>query len=60
MAGMTVYILDQDGFLTYSRMGDIDSVMIAVEIEQTPYTLQPPPDNESHWRWVNNEWIATE
>lgn len=60
MAGMTVYILDDDGRLIMSRMGDVDSVMLAIEIEKTPYTLQPPPDNESRWRWIDNKWIADE
>lgn len=60
MAGMTVYILDDDGRLIMSRMGDVDSVMLAIEIENTPYTLQPPPDLDLAWRWVNNKWIADE
>ena len=58
MAGMTAYILGSSGELVMARSGDVDSVMLAIEIEKTPYTLQPPPDNESRWRWVNNEWIA--
>ena len=60
MAGLTAYILDNKGGLAFSRSGDVDSVMLAIDIEKTPYTLQPPPDNESRWRWVNNEWIADE
>ena len=58
MAGMTAYILGNNGELVMARSGDVDSVMLAIEIEKTPYTLQPPPDNEPHWRWVNNEWVA--
>lgn len=60
MAGMTAYILGNNDELVMARSGDVDSVMLAIEIEKTPYTLQPPPDNESSWRWVNNEWIANE
>ena len=58
MAGITAYILDSNGNMAFSRSGDVDSVMLAIDIEKTPYTLQPPPDNESRWRWVDNEWIA--
>lgn len=58
MAGMTVYVIDEEGYLMFSRSGDIDSVMLAIGIEKTPYTLQPPPDNNGGWQWVNNEWVA--
>lgn len=58
MAGMTVYVLDKSGRLEMTRTGDADSVMLAIDIEKTPYTLQPPPDSEPHWRWIDNEWIA--
>ena len=58
MAGMTAYILGDRSELVMARSGDIDSVMLAIDIEQTPYTLQPPPDILGGWRWVNNEWIA--
>ncbi len=58
MSGITVYVINKDGYLDCERTGDVDSVMLAIEIENTPYTLQPPPNNESRWRWVDNKWIA--
>lgn len=58
MSSITAYILAEDGGLICERTGDVQSVMLAIDIEKTAYTLQRPPDNESRWRWVNNEWIA--
>ena len=60
MAGMTAYILDEDGYLLMARSGDVDNVMLAIEIEQTPYTLQPPPGMIGRFQWVDNQWIENE
>lgn len=57
MAGMTAYILDDTGRLICTRSGDIENVMLAIEIEETPYTIAVPPDGTDNWRWVNNEWV---
>lgn len=58
MAGMTAYILGSSGELVMARSGDVDSVMLAIDIEKTPYTLQPPPNMDGGWRWVDNKWVA--
>lgn len=58
MSSITVYVINKDGYLDCERTGDVDSVMLAIDIEEKPYTLQPPPDFDGGWRWVDNEWIA--
>lgn len=58
MSSITVYIITDNGRLDCMRSGDVDSIMLAVDIEKKPYTLQPPPDNDAHWRWIDNKWIA--
>ncbi len=60
MSSITAYVLKPDGSLDCTRTGDVDSVMLAIDIEKKNYTLQPPPDTNGRWRWVNNEWIADE
>ena len=60
MASVTVYVFNDDGSFDCSRTGDVQSVMLALDIEQKDFTMQRPPDNEHRWRWVNNEWVADE
>lgn len=60
MAGITAHIIDKDGYFICSRSGDVASVMLAIDIEETDYTLEPPPlsNGDIKYRWLNNEWIA--
>ena len=60
MSSVTVYILTNSGHLDCTRSGDVDSVMLAIDIEEKEYTLQSPPDFDGGWRWVDNQWIADE
>lgn len=60
MASITAYVLDDDGALKSIRTGDVDSVLLAIDIEQKQYTLTPPPNDEHLWRWVDNKWITDE
>lgn len=57
MASVTVYAINDDGSFDCSRTGDVQSVMLALDIEQKDFTMQPPPDNEHRWRWMDNKWI---
>ena len=59
MSSLTIYVIKDDGTLDCRRSGDADVVLYAVEIEGKDYTLQPPPEFDKSWRWVNNEWIDT-
>lgn len=59
MSGLLVYTLDEDGYFLCSRSGDVDSVLMAIDIEQVDYTLKPPPDKVSRWQWVGNQWVVS-
>ena len=54
MPSLTIYILDDEGKLDHQRIGDIDSLMLAVDVENYEYTLQPPP--ASNMYWYGNQW----
>lgn len=58
MSSITVYIITDNGSLDCMRSGDVDSIMLAVDIEEKEYTLQSPPDFDGGWRWIGNKWIA--
>ena len=60
MSSIMAYVLDKDDYYHYERVGDVESVLLAIDIEKANYTLQPPPTQDKKWRWVNNEWIADE
>lgn len=51
-----LYILNKDGSIKHERVGDVESVMLAVEIENLDFTLKPPPDHQKQWYWYNNCW----
>lgn len=53
---ITIYILNTDGSLKNQRVGNIDSLMIAVEIEGLDFTLEPPPDYSKIWYWYDSQW----
>lgn len=57
MSSITVHIIDGDGLFLFSRSGDVDSVMLAVDIEKTDFTMKPPPDRDNRWKWVDNDWV---
>lgn len=56
MANTTIYVLNQDDSINHQRMGDIDSLMMAVDAEKYDYTLEPPPSLNERWYWYNNQW----
>lgn len=58
MSSITAYVVDAEGYYDCTRTGDIDSVMMAVEIEGKDFTMQRPPTEEFKWRWTGSEWIA--
>lgn len=61
MSSITAYVINKDGYLDCVRTGNVENVMYGIETEEKIYTLQPPPNEGAvGWRWVNNEWIATE
>ncbi len=60
MSSITVYVIDDDGFLDCERSGDVNSVLYAVDVEEKDFTMQPPPNDTEKWRWVNNEWTTNE
>lgn len=60
MSGISVNVIDKDGYWVCTRTGDIESVMYAVDIEKTDFTMVAPPDILGGWRWVDKEWIADE
>lgn len=62
MAGLVIHVIDKDGYLVCTRSGDADSVMLAIEIENSEYSIKGLPDTENPspcWRWVDNKWIDT-
>ncbi|BFN00221.1 hypothetical protein MOXK02_17790 [Moraxella sp. K02] len=56
MSSLTIYVLHSNGSIKNQRVGDIDSLMLAVEIERFQYTLQPPPNYSEQWYWYDNKW----
>lgn len=58
MSSIMIHVLDDNGYYHYDRIGDVASVLLAVDIESLDYTLTPPPTQDKKWRWVNNEWVA--
>ena len=58
MSSVSVHILDADGYFVSTRSGDVDSVMLAVDIENMDFTMTARPNDTERWRWVNNEWVA--
>lgn len=59
MDSITIYILNTDGSIKNQRVGNIDSLMLAVDIENLDYTLAKPPDYSITWYWYNNQWNDT-
>lgn len=57
MAAITVYEIDKHNIFLGSRAGDVQSVFLALEIEQTDYTMKPPPDYDNRWVWEDNDWV---
>lgn len=53
---ITIFVLNTDGSLKNQRVGNIDSLMLAVDIENLDYTLAKPPNYEQSWYWYNNQW----
>ena len=53
---ITIFVLNTDGSLKNQRVGNIDSLMLAVDIENLDYTLAKPPNYEQSWYWHNNQW----
>ncbi|MDZ5288554.1 hypothetical protein [Helicobacter pylori] len=51
-----LYILNKDGSIKHERVGDVDSVMLAVEIENLDFTLTPPPSYAQKWYWYDKKW----
>lgn len=57
MSFIKIYITNNDGLYTHSRVGGIDTVMSAIDSFKESFTLTPPPDYDHVWRWVDTEWI---
>lgn len=53
---ITIYTLNTDGSMRSRRVGNIDSIMFAVDIENLDYTLVKPPNYSITWYWYNNQW----
>ena len=53
---ITIFVLNTDGSLKNQRVGNIDSLMLAVDIEGLDFTLTQPPNYEQSWYWYNNQW----
>lgn len=60
MSSITAYMIDNDGYYDCTRSGDVETILLAAEIENKEYTMQRPPTEDFKWRWVDNEWIADE
>ena len=60
MSFIKVYITNNDGLYTHSRVGGIDTVMSAIDSFKESFTLTPPPDYENQWRWIEDKWVADE
>ncbi|WP_131669499.1 hypothetical protein [Psychrobacter pygoscelis] len=60
MSAIELYIIDDKGFFSHKRVGDIDSIVTALESEGEFYTLTPPPDYNHSWRWQDDKWITDE
>ena len=56
MSSISIYVLNEDCSFKNQRIGDIDSLMLAVEIENLNYTLQSPPSFHETWYWYDNQW----
>lgn len=56
MDSITIYTLNADGSMKNRRIGNIDSIMLVVDIENLDYTLVKPPDYSNKWYWYNNQW----
>lgn len=53
-----LYIINSsDGSFLYEDAGSIDSVISDLDDDKS-FTLQPPPESNNKWRWVDNKWIA--
>lgn len=53
---ITIFVLNTDGSLKNQRVGNIDSLMLAVDIERLDFTLTQPPNYDNAWYWYNNQW----
>jgi len=53
---ITIFVLNTDGSLKNQRVGNIDSLMLAVDIERLDFTLTRPPNYDKAWYWYNNQW----
>ena len=56
MASLTVYILGDDDSILATRTGDVDSILYALDVEKSKYTIQKPPTYHEKWYWYNNQW----
>ncbi len=56
MDSVTIYILNPDGSIRNQRVGNVGSLMLAVDMENLDYTLTKPPDYNKVWYWYNNQW----
>ena len=59
MSSISIYVLNEDCSYRNQRIGDIDSLMLAVDIENLNYTLQSPPSFHEPCYWYNNQWNDT-
>lgn len=53
---ITIFVLNTDGSLKNQRVGNIDSLMLAVDIERLDFTLTQPPNYDKAGYWYNNQW----
>lgn len=56
---ITLYIYQKsDGQYLYTDIGDPDSVIDDLT-DDKDFTLTPPPNDESGWRWVDGAWVKS-
>ena len=53
---ITIFVLNTDGSLKNQRVGNIDSLMLAVDMERLDFTLTQPPNYDKAWYGYNNQW----
>ena len=53
---ITIFVLNTDGSLKNQRVGNIDSLMLAVDMERLDFTLTQPPNYDKPWYWYDNQW----
>lgn len=57
MASITLYILNDEGTISHTRSGDIETLISTVDKLSENYTIEPPPNFRNNWKWKINKWV---